>query len=120
MGFKLAIVILRASQKPGRNSGDYVQFDSVRKIRAGVSTVHETSAIGTKGSMSFRGDKGKALRLSTSETESMVFGKFMRGLELRMGRLVLSNVGLDHRILFHIIEGYNQDLLDKNLRYGVA
>ena len=117
VGFKLAIVILRASQQPGRNSAEYVQFDSVRKIRAGVSTVYETSAVGTKGSMSFRGEKGRALRLSSSETESMVFGKFMRGLELRMGRLVLSNVGLDHRILAHIIDAYDKDLMDKKLSW---
>ena len=47
---------------------DYVQFDLIRKIRAGLST----STVGNKGTKSFRGDKGKAMRLSSCEADDEI------------------------------------------------
>jgi hypothetical protein len=60
----------------------------------------------------FRGEKGKSYKLSGCETESRLYAMFMRGLESRMGRLVLSNVGLDHRILIAIIKNFDKELED--------
>ena len=57
------------------------------------------------------------MRLSSCETESKVFVKFMRGLEFRMGRLVLSNVGIDHRILGHIVKNYDRDLENEEVSW---
>ena len=112
-GFRLAIVMLRASQEKGRNDSSYVQYDSIRKIRTGFSNAYESSALGNEVGFSFRGEKGKAFKFSDCETESKFFIKFMRGLELRMGRNVQSNVGLDHNILLAINRNFDKALADE-------
>ena len=117
VGFRLAILMLRASQEKGRNDKDYVQFDSIRKLRSGFSNIYENSARGHQTTLAFRGDKGKAYRFSTCETESRLFAKFVRGLESRMGRQVESNVGLDHRILLAICRNYDKELADTSVNF---
>jgi hypothetical protein len=114
-GFRLAIIMLRASQEKGRNDSMYVQYDSIRKIRTAFSNAYETSAAGNEIGFAFRGEKGKAFKFSNCETESRLFIKFMRGLELRMGRNVQSNVGLDHNILLSINKSYDKELSDEHV-----
>jgi hypothetical protein len=111
-GFRLAIVILGASQAKGRNSKEYTQFDTIRRIRTGYSNAYENSYIGNKAVLAFRGEKGKAYKYTDSQTEYRLFVKFMRGLEVRMGRLVQSNVGLDHKILHVICRNFEKELGD--------
>ena len=118
VGFQLAILILRASQEPGRNDKEYVQFDTIRKMRSAVSTAHENSYEGSYIWSTFRSDRGRPLRLSSAETESQLFIKFMRGLELRMGRNVQSNVGLDHNILLEISRIYEEELADESVSWN--
>ena len=112
VGFRLAIIILRASQAKGRNSKEYTQFDTIRRIRSGYSNTYENSYVGNKAVLAFRGEKGKAYKYTDSQTESRLFVKFMRGLEVRMGRLVQSNVGLDHKILQLICRNLEKELAD--------
>jgi hypothetical protein len=117
MGFQLAIVTLRASQEPGRNNPSYQQYDSIRKLRTGVSNAFENSYPGNRVIQSFRSEKGKALKMSSCETESWLFIKFMRGLQIRMGREVISNVGIDHRILLCIINNFDKELEDRTVTW---
>lgn len=119
VGFRIAMCMLRASQKEGRNDKTYVQFDSVRKLRSAASNAYENSAGGNGHVLVFRGEKGKSYKLSHCETESRLFVKFNRGLELRMGRLVQSNMALDHRILLKICEHFDSDLSDPNVTWEV-
>jgi len=58
-GFQTAIEMLRASQKPGRNTVDYVQFDTIRKVRTVYSTIHDNSARGGADVACFKGNHGK-------------------------------------------------------------
>jgi hypothetical protein len=115
VGFRIAIAMLRASQEKGRNDSTYVQFDSIRKMRTGFSNAFESSAIASANGFAFRGEKGKSLRFSDCPTESKLFAKFIRGLELRMGRNVQSNVGLDHRVLLGITNNYDKELADSSV-----
>ena len=112
VGFRLAIIILRASQAKGRNSKDYTQFDTIRRIRSGYSNTYENSYMGNRAVLAFRGETGKAYKYTNSQTESRLFVKFMRGLEVRMGRMVKSNVGLDHKILLVICRNLDKELGD--------
>ena len=70
VGFRLAIVILRASQAKGRNSKEYTQFDTIRRIRSGYSNTYENSYVGNKAELPFLGEKGKAYKYTDSQTES--------------------------------------------------
>ena len=112
VGFKLAIIILRASQQKGRNSNEYTQYDTIRRVRTGYSNSYGSSYLGNRCLLAFRGEKGKAYNYTDCPTESRLFVKFMRGLELRMGRLVQSNVGLDHKALLVICHNFDRELKD--------
>ena len=48
IGFQVALELLRASQKKGRNDDTYVQFDSIRKIRSAYANVEQTSPRGVE------------------------------------------------------------------------
>jgi hypothetical protein len=54
-------------------------------MRSAFSNTYENSARGNETMLGFRADKGKAYKFSSCETESQLFSKFIRGLELRMG-----------------------------------
>ena len=43
VGFQVAIEIVRASQEKGRNSTEYVQFDTIRKIRSSYTNAYASS-----------------------------------------------------------------------------
>ena len=115
VGFRIGLTMLRASQEKGRNDTSYVQFDSIRKMRTGFSNAFESSAHGSEVGFGFRGEKGKSLRFSDCPTESKLFAKFIRGLEVRMGRDVQSNVGLDHRVLLCITKNFDKELADESV-----
>ena len=107
VGFQLAIIMLRASQEKGRNSRDYVQYDSIRKLRSAFSTVHENSASAARDVDVFKGDMGQTFGVTNSNSDSYFFRKFCKGLEKRMGRLVIQNLGIGTdlmRILLNMLE----------------
>jgi len=65
VGFQLAIVVmLRVSQQEkGRNSRDYVQFDSVKKLWSAYSMVHDENSASAAKDMDhvFKGNMGQTL-----------------------------------------------------------
>ena len=59
---------------------------------------------------------GKAYKLTSAKTAaSRLFVKFIRGLESRIERLIVPNVGLDHSILIKICEGFDKELGDSTV-----
>ena len=112
VGFRLAVAMLRASQWKGRYDPDYVQYDTIRKMRSALSNAHESSAVAAEHVGLMKGERGRQFRITTSPTDSKLFQSFMLGMESRMGRMVKSNVGIDVRILKEILQRYNNDLLN--------
>ena len=110
MGLRLAVTMLRASQGKGRHDSEYVQYDTVRKLRAALSNAYESSAMAASQLGLLKGERGRSYRITSSPTDSKLFQMFMLGMESRMGRLVKSNVGIDVRILKDIIESYDREL----------
>ena len=109
-GFQLAIVILRASQEPGKHSDRYQQFESIRKLRSSHNHAENSSVEAVSSSVHLQTEKGKVYSLSSSETESLLFRKFMEGLEDRMGRDVRQQKGMSVELLKRILSGYESDL----------
>ena len=110
LGFQVAVEILRASQEKGRNSSEYVQFDTVRKIRSGYTNAFVSSPAAVLGPITFKGDYGKTYHLSQSPLNSLLFRKFMTGLEKRMGRLVFQDLALSVELLMEILRLYELEL----------
>lgn len=116
-GFRLAITMLKASQGKGKHTPTYVQFETVRKMRSALSNAHESSALVLQNTGTLKGDKGRPYRVTTSGSDSYLFGRFVLGLENRMGRLVKSNIGLDISILLVILKQYNKELSDTKIAW---
>ncbi len=110
LGFQVAVEILRASQEKGRNSSEYVQFDTVRKIRSGYTNAFESSPAAVLESIMFKGDYGKSYHFSKSPLNSLLFRKFMTGLEKRMGRLVYQDLALSTELLIETLAMYELEL----------
>ena len=110
LGFQVAVEILRASQEKGRNSSEYVQFDTVRKIRSAYTNAFVSSPAAVLGPITFKGDYGKTYHLSQSPLNSLLFRKFMTGLEKRMGRLVFQDLALSVELLMEILQLYEVEL----------
>ena len=110
LGFQVAIEIVRASQEKGKNSAEYVQFDTVRKIRSCYTNAFESSPVAALESITFKGDYGKSYHFSKSPLNSLLFRKFMNGLEKRMGRLVYQDLALSVDLLMEILAMYEVEL----------
>ena len=110
-GFQTAIEMLRASQRRGKNDANYVQFDTVRKIRTAYATVYESSAAAGSHTATFKGNHGTTLAWNKGSTDTRLFRKFMVGLEKRMGRLVIQNAGISVELLLGILEVLEEEYL---------
>ena len=114
-GFQIAIEILRASQKPGRNAKTYSQFDSVRKMRSAYYTAFENGPSRCLDNTSFVSSKGAMSGMVTSKTQSKLFVKFMKGCEKRMGRLVKQDLGISLEMLNACLASYEMELAEESV-----
>ena len=113
-GFQTAIKMLRASQKERRNDKAYLQFDYIRKIRSGYSTVNKNSANGGARLLCLKGDQYKTLVMNNGSTR-----KFMLGLERRMGSLVKQDMGISVEVLVTILNNYELEMFESGTTKGV-
>ena len=118
LGFQVAIEIIRASQEKGRNSPEYVQFDTVRKIRSCYTNAFDSSPVAVLESITFKGDFGKTYHFSKSPLNSLLFRKFMVGLEKRMGRLVYQDLALSTELLMEILSMYEIELASEDVPWS--
>ena len=69
-GFQTAIEMLCASQKKGKNNSNYVQLDTVRKIRTAYSTIYENSAAAGSHTLTFKGAHGNTFAMNRGTTDT--------------------------------------------------
>ena len=118
MGLQVAIELLRASQKQGRNDNTYVQFDSIRKIRSSYATVLQTSPMGLRNNLLMKGPRGRSFGLTSSFTDSIGFRMFMTGCEKRMGRLVIQELGFTVEVVIEMLKGWDAMLEAEDIEVG--
>ena len=109
-GMQVAIEILRASQRKGRNDSTYVQFDSVRKLRAAYVNIYQTSPMAIGRNLFMKGPRGQSFTLATAATDTVTFRMFMLGCEKRMGRLVVQELGFTVEVVLRLLEDWNREL----------
>ena len=112
-GFQVAIEMIKHSQGKGRNSSNYIQFDSIRKIRSAYSNVFESGPARCLDNRKLRSDKGQMMHFVNGDTDSKLFSMFMKGCERRMGRYVKQDVGITNELLHAILNQYDREFDDK-------
>ena len=106
MGFQVAIELLRALQKKGRNDDTYVQFDSIQKICSAYANVEQTSPRDVERNLLMKGPHGRSFGLTSAATDSIGFRLFMIGCEKRMGRLVIQELGFTVEVVKEMMSGW--------------
>ena len=109
-GFQVAIEMLRHSQKKGKNSNDYIQFDSIRKTRSAYANAYDSSPKRCLDNRKLKTDKGQLMAFVSGPTDSKLFTMFMLGCEKRMGRFVKQDLGISFKMLEAILERYDREL----------
>jgi hypothetical protein len=111
-GFQIAMEMLKMSQGKGKNSPDYIQYDSIRKIRSAYSNVYESGPMRCNDNTKLKTDKGQMLHMVKGPTDSKLFGLFMKGCEKRMGRFVKQDCGMSNDLLTAILLSYEKEFDD--------
>jgi hypothetical protein len=110
IGFGDAMVILWQSLQEGKNTKAHLQFESIRKIRSLASTIQQSRGRETEEGLGFK-EGNKLNLLARSTANSIFFGKFMKGCEKRMGRLVRQDTALSIELLLLILKNLEDELI---------
>lgn len=113
-GFQIAIEMIKMSQGKGRNSENYIQFDSIRKVRSAYANVFDSSPARCLDNRKMRSDRGQVFNFVNGDTDSKLFGMFIKGCEKRMGRFVKQDCGITHELLHEILYNYEKEFDNKN------
>jgi hypothetical protein len=109
VGFGEAMLLLWDSVQPiGGSSGDTRQFDTIRKLRSMASNVQSTSFVEVMDGLGFK-EGGNMMTLERCSTNSVLFSKFIKGCEKRMGRMIKQDVALSVPILLAIQSNLEQE-----------
>lgn len=102
-GYGVAIAMLMKSLEPGSHSKEYQQYETIRKLRAGFSTVYMTSVEGAESMRSYGGDRAK-LYFNHCPTNSVWFERFSLGCSLRMGAVVKQDRALSIPVMTELMK----------------
>ena len=115
-GFQVAIEMLKASQRPGKNASSYTQFDSIRKIRTGYLNAYEAGPARCLNNSVFKSNKGQMFAMIGGATQSKLFSMFLMGCEKRMGRVVKQDLGISFEMIQGLLRLYEGDLSEEGIR----
>jgi hypothetical protein len=101
VGFGEAMLILWDSVQPIQGTGNTRQFDTVRKLRSMATNIQLSSFVEGLDGLGFK-DGGNMFVLEQCPTNSVLFTKFIKGCEKRMGRTIRQDVALSVSILLAI------------------
>jgi hypothetical protein len=107
-GYEVAIQMLLASQRPGRYSKAYTQWDTIRKIRTVYSNQVKTSPQANQQVMALGNDKGQSQRLVQDQCSSYWFSRFFIGCRRRMGQDWRPNKGMSAELIVEILSQTSQ------------
>ena len=110
-GYEVAVEMLLYSRKEGKNSKDYMQFDTVRVFRTIYSNFVRASPQANAYPLSLGEPSGKYQRLNMDSCGSLWFSRFMEGLKARMGQIWLPNRAMSNQLQKEFLR-----LLEKRIR----
>ena len=114
-GFQVALEMLKASQRPGKNVSSYTQFDSIRKIRTGYLDAYEAGLARCLNNSVFRSNKGQMFAMIEGATQSKLFSMFLLGCEKRMGRVVKQDLGILFEMMQGVLRIYKGELMHEEV-----
>jgi hypothetical protein len=102
-GYEVAIQMLLHSRRKGRTDATYVQFDSIRKMRAIFSNQVRASPQATSVTLSLGDQVGHYQRFSVDPCASFWFARFFQGCRYRMGQDWRPNQAMSTPLLLKLL-----------------
>ena len=107
-GMGVAMAMLEKSlKKTGKNSKEYLQVDTVRKLRSAASNVYAATSQASAANFAMKASNGAVQRVYEGATQSVLMERFVSGLTARMPQDVKKN-----KPMSSIIVGYVLDALE--------
>ena len=100
-GMKTATIMIHKSSQPGRNAAT-VQYDTIRQLRTGYSNIYHASS--WQETISVMASDLKKLHITSCPTDDIWFGKFMLGMQKRLGRQIKQDCGLSIGVMHKVQE----------------
>jgi len=92
-------MLMMSVEKSGNHSKEYLQFDTVRRLRTAYGNFLRTSNQECHINSSMVDTNGRYSRMSQDECGSLWFHQFMVGMSNRMGKIQLPNVAFSTPLL---------------------
>lgn len=103
-GYEVAIQMLLASKKPGKNAATYTQFDTIRTYRSTFFHSWQVSQASKGTLLATTDESGRYARLGSCPTQSLWFSKFLQGCRIRMGQLVIQDKAISIELLMAVLQ----------------
>jgi hypothetical protein len=126
-GYKVAILMVAKSSKPGRHSTSHVQWDTIRKFRSTISNqCRAASRSANYESWSLTDYKGTGYdRLTTESCGSIWFHRFSAGCRKRMGQDWRPNRAISNPLMLKLLSEMESKIrtssgMADRLKWGMA
>ena len=103
-GYEVAIQMVLASKKPGRNAESYTQFDTIRSYRSSFFNAWQVQQAARNTLLASTDDRGMFSRLGSCPTQSLWFSRFLQGCRGRMGQLVIQDKAISVELLLAVLK----------------
>jgi hypothetical protein len=107
-GYEIAILMLIASQRPGKYSNSHSQWDTIRKYRTAYSNHVRTTPQSNTQVLAFGDDRGQSQRTSQDKCFSVWFSRFFIGCKRRMGQDWRPNKALGTELIRVLLDKVEQ------------
>ena len=98
-GYEIAVDMVLSSRSAGRHSKEYLQFETIRKLRTAYGNFERVSSSKIASSLCIDGGGGEAKDIVNLATSSVWFRKFTTGCKARMGQVHKPNLALTTNVI---------------------
>lgn len=109
VGFGEAMLMLWQSLQRNMSTKKLVQFDTIRKLRSMSANVQSRGTAKGMEGVGFK-EGGHMFGLTWCTTNSVLFTKFIKGCEKRMGKNIKQDVALSVDILLQVLKQLQDEL----------
>ena len=103
-GFEIAVsMLLKSKDHTGRHSKQYLQFDTIRKLRSAYGNQVRSSPQSNREKLSLVDEKGYYRRMTADVCGSLWFSRFIEGCRSRMGQVHKPNQAMSTPLILMLL-----------------
>ncbi len=104
-GMGVAVAMLEKSIKSGgKNNKEYLQFDTVRKLRSAVANAYSATSQSASHNFAMKASSGVVQRVYEGATQSVLMERFVAGLKTRMPQETRRNKPMTSVMVGYVVD----------------